>query len=50
MTSLIKPLDYQAATDRDQVEETSMRQSQFAVGEIQAELNRLLRQQWRHQG
>lgn len=48
--SLIKPLDYQAATDRDQVEETSMRQSQFAVGEIQSELNRLLRQQWRHQG
>lgn len=47
--SLIKPLSYEPAQDRDQLEETSMRQSQFAVGEIQAELNRLLRQQWRHQ-
>ncbi|HNA73839.1 MAG TPA: hypothetical protein PKW73_10895, partial [Candidatus Obscuribacter sp.] len=48
--SLIKPLTYEASQDRDELEECAMRQSQFAEGEIQAELNRLLRQQWRHHG
>jgi hypothetical protein len=48
--SLLKPLSYDVAIERDMVEETAMKQSQFAEGEIQAELNRLLRQQWRHQG
>lgn len=45
--SVLKPLVYEASTDRDLVEETAMKQSQFAEGEIQAELNRLLRQRWR---
>ena len=48
--SLIKPLNYEKTVDRDQLEETAMRQSQFAEGEIQAELNRLLRQGWRQHG
>lgn len=46
--SIIKPLSYEVSADRDVIEETAMRQSQFAEGEIQAELNRMLRQQWRH--
>jgi 1-acyl-sn-glycerol-3-phosphate acyltransferase len=45
--SILKPLSYEKAEDRDLIEETSMKQSQFAEGEIQAELNRLLRQRWR---
>lgn len=48
--SLIKPLNYEKTVERDQLEETAMRQSQFAEGEIQAELNRLLRQGWRQHG
>ncbi|MBS2006118.1 MAG: 1-acyl-sn-glycerol-3-phosphate acyltransferase [Cyanobacteria bacterium SZAS TMP-1] len=48
--SLLKPLTYDVAVERDKIEETVMKQAQFAEGEIQAELNRLLRQQWRHQG
>jgi hypothetical protein len=45
--SILKPLVYEAPSDRDKVEETAMKQSQFAEGEVQAELNRLLRQRWR---
>ena len=46
--SILKPLDYEEPQDRDGLEETAMKQSQFAEGEIQAELNRLLRQRWRN--
>jgi 1-acyl-sn-glycerol-3-phosphate acyltransferase len=47
--SLLKPLTFASPEDRDALEETAMKQSQFAEGEIQAELNRLLRQRWRQQ-
>lgn len=40
---LLKPVEYEPVSARDQIEETSKRQALFLEGEIQAELNRLLR-------
>ncbi|HEY9678965.1 MAG TPA: 1-acyl-sn-glycerol-3-phosphate acyltransferase [Drouetiella sp.] len=41
--SLLKPSAYEVHTDRDLLEETAKRESRFVEGEIQAELNRMLR-------
>ena len=40
---VMKPVDYPAAYSRDDVEETAKRQALFVEGDVQAELNRLLR-------
>jgi 1-acyl-sn-glycerol-3-phosphate acyltransferase len=40
---LLKPLDYAQPKDREQLQETAKRVALFAEGEVQAELNRILR-------
>jgi 1-acyl-sn-glycerol-3-phosphate acyltransferase len=40
---VMKPLDYQKTTSRTELEETSKSVALFGEGEVQAELNRLLR-------
>ncbi len=41
--TVMKPTAYEAHSDRDMLEETAKSQSRFIEGQIQAELNRLLR-------
>lgn len=41
--AVLRGLTYPQGTDRDNIEETAKQQSRFVEGEIQAELNRLLR-------
>jgi len=41
--SVCRHVPYKTTTDRDELEELSKRQTRFVQGEIQAELNRLLR-------
>jgi hypothetical protein len=41
--AILEHCTYPHATDRDTVEETAKKQSRFVEGEIQAELNRMLR-------
>jgi 1-acyl-sn-glycerol-3-phosphate acyltransferase len=40
---VLKPIDYEKVKERDQIEETSKRLALFIEGEIQAEINRMLR-------
>lgn len=40
---MLKPCDYERVSERDQIEETAKRLALFTEGEIQAELNRMLR-------
>lgn len=40
---LLKPCAYETSSNRDKVEETAKHQARFLEGEIQAELNRMLR-------
>ena len=40
----MKPVDYSHSGKRDEVEENAKKMALFVEGEVQAELNRLLRQ------
>jgi hypothetical protein len=41
--TIAKPTSYESETDRDKIEKTAKQQCRFVEGEIQAEINRLLR-------
>lgn len=48
--SILKPISYQSDSDRDSLEQTAKTEAGFVQGEIQAELNRLLRARMKTQG